>query len=244
MTKSYRFLPLFAAAMAAAQGGFSYTSSAGDVTLNARSGLVEIPAAGSSVYKFKLRTGVTARSRKDGIVISASEVTGELTSRGKDTVIRHAVATGGVRLVKTGSGSTNTITGARADYTDQGSSALVVMSGGVRITSNSSVKRQMWVITGPSGQAVLDPAARKGAGLRTVTMSGGARVDLTQPRGGNVTATGRQLTLDQAARTVTLSGGVTVKGSGASSFGTLQNAQRAVLRLNEKGEVVASEVSS
>ncbi len=238
-----RALPLLVASFAVAAGGFLYHDASGNMSLSAQSGSL---VSGASIYTFHLRGGVTASSRKDGLVITAMEVVGDALPAKQETHIRHAVATGGARVVKTSTSGTSTLSSMKADYTDRGRDALVVMTGGVRITSVLSAKRQSWVITGPSGEATLDPAGSKGKGLRSAIIDGGARVQLDQATGGSMVATGRRLVLDNSTKpaTLTLTGSVRVQGGSGTGFGSLQNAQRAVLRLNEKGEVVSTEVSS
>jgi hypothetical protein len=239
-----RLIPMFFATIATASGGFLYQDLAGNLSLSAQGGRLD-QAAGS--YKFDLRGGVHAASKKQGLTIQARQVTGEAAqvagSKQSETKIQHAIATGG-----------STLDSNRAEYTDRGADALVVMTGSVRVTNRDNHAHQTLVITGSSGQAILDPntKGKSDDGLRTAAMEGNVRVQIdgagksgTKPT--HITATGRRLVLDKLSSpaTLTLTGGVEVRGSGTSGFsGTLQRAERVVMQLNSKLEVIGTEISS
>jgi len=250
-----RLIPMFFATIATASGGFLYQDLAGNLSLSAQGGRLD-QAAGS--YKFDLRGGVHAASKKQGLTIQARQVTGEAAqvagSKQSETKIQHAIATGGAHVVKTVTTGGSTLDSNRAEYTDRGADALVVMTGSVRVTNRDNHAHQTLVITGSSGQAILDPntKGKSDDGLRTAAMEGNVRVQIdgagksgTKPT--HITATGRRLVLDKLSSpaTLTLTGGVEVRGSGTSGFsGTLQRAERVVMQLNSKLEVIGTEISS
>lgn len=243
--KLARILPMALITAALAGGAFTYEDANHDTTLRAQSAYVDMP--NGVLNNFKLRGGVTAASRTRKLTISANSVDGNLETKAKQTIIRHALATGSVHVVKVGQTGSSTITSSKADYTDRDTDALVVLTGGVRIISESGRGKSV-VISGPDGRAILDPPGvkRSANGLRTATMEGGVRVEVSQSNGGHLVATGRQLALDNLSKpaTVTLTGGVQVKGTSNSGFGTFQGASKAVLKLNDKGEVIGTQVSS
>jgi lipopolysaccharide export system protein LptA len=118
------------------------------------------------------------------------------------------------------------------------------LTGAVRIIDKTA--KGSTTITGHDGHATLDPNAKgSGSGLRTASLNGPVRIQAVQSKtsGGTITATGSRLELDSASHTVTLSGNVNVTGNQQSTLGELRGADRAVLVLNDQGQVASVRVS-
>ena len=228
------------ASLAFAANSFKYDD--GNAKLSGTSGRVSHPE-GSPNYDFELRGNVIADSKKEGLHITAQRVVGTAVPSGKETKIQKATATGGAHVVKTATTGVSTLTANQAVYQDRGNDALVTLTGSVVITSQDNAKHRSFNATGPNGTATLDPKAsgKSKSSLRTATLSGGVRVTMDDAKSpSQYVATGNRLVLDNmvSPATITLTGGVTVTGKGTLS------GERAVLRVNAKGEVVGFEVGS
>ncbi len=239
-------ISVFGVGLALAANTFTYRGANDGFELLSTSGrLSQLPGP---VYSFVLQGNVSATSAKQGLRITAQRVVGDAVPNGKETKIRTATATGGAHVVKTTNTGGSTLTASKAVYQDRGDNALVTLTGSVTITSIDNRKQRNFNASGPSGSAILDPSDKKDS-LRTATLSGGVRVTMNDSAAkgmGQIVATGDRLVYDNVSKpaTVTLSGGVNVKGTGNSPFGTFSGARRAVLKLNAKGEVVSTEVES
>jgi hypothetical protein len=230
------------AALAPAQQLFTYRDHTGTLTVHAKSGLVE-QVSTDKVHLVLKGNPVVVNSVADGLQIEAPSVVCDTNTRGA-AKIGKAVGTGGVHSIKRGATGTTDITSSSGTYTSGTQSARLDLRGAVRIISKT-VKGST-TITGHDGNAILANGAKgPGSGLRTASLLGPVRVESVQQntKGGTIVATGSRLLLDNAAHTVTLIGNVNVTGNQQSTLGELRGADRAVLVLNDRGQIASVRVS-
>lgn len=230
-------------ALALAQGRFTYKDPKGDLSVVASS--AKGVKLGANGLVFDVAGSVVLVSAKQGIRLQAAAVRGEtVQNASKQTELRRAVATGGVRLVKTGTGQNTDIQGWRADMNGD----VVQVSGPVTIRNVEPTKRETMVATGSSCTATLEPGSKgsKG-GIRSAILKGPVRVNIVQearPGEGatHVIATGSQMRVDNAGtgRIVVLTGNAKVSFQGAQKLGDM-SAGTITLLLNTKGEVIEAQ---
>lgn len=228
------------ASFAAAQQLFTYRDPHGDLSVRAKSGLVQ--QVSSQKLHLELRgSPVVLESRTDGLKISAPTLNCDATVA-KTTQLDRAVAGGGMRAVKTTSTGTTEITGRSATYSGGTQASSIKVSGSVTIRSTTGSR--VTVVTGSSGTAELTAGkTATGSGLRRASLAGPVKVEARQDNGSSLVATGSRLDLDNVAHTITLTGNVSVTGKGPSALGELRGADRATLLLNSNGEVSSVRVS-
>ncbi len=244
-------------ALAVAQGVFTYSDQAGSLSVKARSALVTPGPNGT--YKFVLKGQVTVDSKNQGLKMTAQQIDLDAVQNSQQKTrndIRKALATGGVVALKTTTTPrgrrTTQITGSRADYSTKGAEGTLIMRGPVTITDTDAAQSKNMVATGSSGVAnLVAGGASAKSPVRTATLQGSVRVVILQSAqaGGKrstIVATGSKLVLDNMSSppTLTLTGTVTMQGREPGSFGVVQNVNKAVLTLNENGEMTGFQVGS
>ena len=211
------------------QATFTYRDRTGDLTITAKGGLVEQPKAGQ--LKLTL-TGspVVLRSRSDGLELRAPRLVCNATSVGGKTNLKAATASGGLTVTRAGGTSTSS----SGTYTATEAGGQLDLRGNVRLVDRGQRNRDMMVVTGSNGTALLGDR-----GVERATLAGPVRATIVQQGGGTVVATGSRMMLNRAATpaTIVLAGNVSIKGSGQNTLGEIQGADRAVLTLNTAGEV-------
>lgn len=229
-------------AIAGAQGLFTYRDKSGSFNVRASSGLVEQTAA-DKMHLVLRGKPVVVNSIEDGLQIEAPSVVCDANTKGKSKIGK-AVGTGGVHAIKRGGGGTTDITASIGTYVSGGQTARLDLKGAVRVISKTA--KGSTTITGHDGFATLENGGKgPGNGLRTATLSGPVRIEAVQQNtnGGTIVATGSRLELNNATHTVTLSGNVNVTGNQKSTLGELRGADRAVLVLNDRGQIASVRVT-
>jgi hypothetical protein len=229
---------LVLAALGARQGVFTYADRAGNMSAHAKNAkALQLPGP---VYRFSLAGEVSVQSKSQGLQLRASKATINVrpTKVGGRNEIDSAVADGSVVIVRTSAAQVTTLQTNHATFARSGSAGTIDLSGSVTVTSKANGK--YIVVTGSNGKVLLDMTPGATRPMKEASLSGGVHTTLVQSDGSKLDATGQRLTLNNT--TATLSGHVAIKGVGASSLGTIQNVSRAVLNLNEKGEVTSFEV--
>jgi hypothetical protein len=229
------------AALASARQLFTYRDRSGAFRVSATSGLVEQTSA-DKLHLVLRGKPVIVNSANDGLQIEAPSVVCDTTTN--SSKISKVVGTNGVRATKRRSDGSTVITASSGAYSSGTQAARLELKGSVKIVSRTA--RGTTTITGHDGYAMLDNGGRgSGTGLRTASLTGPVRVESVQQNtnGGTIVATGSKLDLDNAARTVTLSGNVNVKGNQKSTLGELRGADRAVLVLNDRGQIASVRVT-
>jgi len=229
-------------ALASAQSIFTYRDKSGSLTVHALSGLVEQTSV-EKVHLVLKGKPVVVDSLQDGLQIQAPSVVCDANTKGAARIGK-AVGTGGVHAIKKSATGTTDITASSGTYNAAGQTARLDLTGATRIVSKTA--KGTTTITGSSGYALLENGAKgPGSGLKSAVLSGPVKIvsDQQNTSGGVITATGSHLELDNAAHTVTLSGKVNVTGNQKSTLGELRGADRAVLVLNDRGQIASVRVT-
>jgi hypothetical protein len=243
-------LALVAAASAVGFQGSRFKYSDGNLTLLAQSGRAVQSKTGD--YTFTVKGAVSISSKKEGFTMTTDRVVCEtVQSAGKQTELRHAVATGRVHLVKTVTSpagrQVTDITGSAADLRKVANGDVVNLEAPVRIQNSDQVNRKTMVATGSKAVATLAPGVQSSfsSGLRHATLSGPVRVTIVQApvkgRGAStLVATGNRmdLTYSGGEPVIVLTGNVSIHGEGDSRLGQFTGLRKATVHLNAKGEVV------
>jgi hypothetical protein len=212
-----------------AQSVFRYESPDRSIALQANGGAASV--LGQDRLKFELKGAVKVVSSKDDLGLDASSMTGVVRREGKGQVIENMVATGGVSMNQ---GSKVRLNCGSATVKRSGGQYDVQMRGGVTINSRGATTA---TVTGSSGQALLGQS-----GLVRAELSGGVRINMNQ-KSGNLIATGQRLDVSNQGRSIRLSGGVKVRGSGTGGggvpFGTLDNVSEVRIELDSKGQLAS-----
>jgi len=230
------------AALASARQLFTYRDNSGSFRVTASSGLVEQTST-NKVHLVLRGKPVVVNSVEDGLQIEAPSVVCDTTTSGKSRISK-VVGTGNIRAIKKTPNGSTTITASSGTYTSGTQAGRLDLKGSVRLVSASA--RSTTTVTGNGGYALLESGSRgAGSGLRSASLSGPVRIEAVQQNtnGGTIVATGSKLDLDNKARTVTLSGDVNVTGNQKSTLGQLRGADRAVLVLNERGQIASVRVT-
>ena len=242
MNRSLFIASICIAALAGAQSLFTYRDKSGSLTVRANSGLVEQTFTDKVHLVLKGRP-VVVSSIEDGLQIEAPSVVCDTTTKGK-AKIGKAVGTGGVHAIKKAAAGSTDITASSGTYTSGAQSARLDLKGAVRLINKTA--RGTTTITGHDGFATMDPNGKgAGSGLKTASLNGPVKIvaDQQNTQGGTITATGSHIDLDNAGHTVTLSGHVNVTGNQKSTLGELRGADRAVLVLNDRGQIASVRVT-
>ena len=232
------------AAIAAAQQLFTYKDRSGSMTVQAISGLVEQVSTNKMHLVLKGKP-VKMRNATDGVTIDAPSIVADANNSTKQTRIEKAVASGGsVTITKLAADGTTKITSGTATYYGGSSTSRATFTGRTIVISTTTKGKT--TITGHNGSATFQIGAKgNGGGLKTADLAGPVRVESVQQNtnGGTIVATGSRLQLDNLAHTVTLSGNVNVTGNQESTLGELRGADRAVLVLNDRGQIASVRVT-
>ena len=229
-------------ALASAQSIFTYRDKSGSLTVHALSGLVEQTSV-DKVHLVLHGKPVIVDSVQDGLQIQAPSVVCDANTKGTARIGK-AVGTGGVHAIKKAATGATDIIASSGTYTSGGQAARLDLAGATRIVSKTA--KGTTTITGSGGYALLANGAKgPGSGLKNAVLSGPVKVvsDQQNTNGGVITATGSRLELNNAAHTVTISGKVNVTGNQKSTLGELRGADRAVLVLNDRGQIASVRVS-
>jgi hypothetical protein len=238
------------AALALSQGVFKFSDATGNLTLQAKSATAT--QASNQTYRFSLSHGVVAESKSQGLQFQSDSLKAIAIPKNGSTgksVIRSAEAGGGVVVVKTVATGKTILRGSSAQYRSGSTEDGIDLAGPVSITNENTAKRQTLSAAGSRGHVSLVPGLTGKNPVRIATLRGSVTATIAQaPVKGHgpstVKASGEQMVLNNLSqpRTVTLTGSVKITGTGDNSF-TLQNVSKAVLRLNESGEVTGFEVA-
>ncbi|AIE85589.1 hypothetical protein [Fimbriimonas ginsengisoli] len=235
-------------AFAATQGRrFQYSD--GSMTVLSTSGRAELGRG--DAYHFFLKGAVSIASLAQGLTLTADTVTCDTAlGANKKTELRHAVATGGVHMVKTVTNKvgkqTTDITGTRADMQSAPNGSIVNLAGPVKIVSLDQVKRKTMTATGRSAVAVLEPGSKSSlsSGIRGATLQGPVHLVMVQSKAGTqgdstLVADADRMEMKNLGKVpqVVLIGHVSGHGEGASRVGRFSGMTRATIQLNAQGEV-------
>ncbi|HWA82567.1 MAG TPA: hypothetical protein VG820_03975 [Fimbriimonadaceae bacterium] len=199
---------------------------------------------GASAYHFVLTNPggmVHAISKKQKIEFLAPRMQVDaIAVLSKETnAIQSAMASGGIRAIRTGTGGRAEMTGSTALYSASAGKATLKIGGPVKLT-NTSAGGHGFTATGSSLVAELGPSRT----FETATLNGPVRLQIRQAEQAgqpalNLVVTASKLLLDETSKptTITLTGGVHINGVGSGM--TAESAlSRLVLRLDDQGEVV------
>jgi|GEM_PF-5274884 len=186
---------------------------------------------------------VYAASKKQGIELYAPHLSIDAisTNAKEANAIRHAAASGGVRVIRTAPTGRSEMTGSSGTYT-VASAAKLVLNGPVKLTDESAGSPS-FSATGSLLTANFENSASS-TPLKSAVLSGPVNVTIRQAAspgkpGSDVKLSAARLILDHNASppTMVLSGGVRVHGIGAAGS-TNMSFQEMVLTLNDRDEVV------
>lgn len=168
------------------------------------------------------------------------------------SMIQSAVATGHVRAIRSGSGTSaderTEINGNGATYGVSAGAGRLQFGGPVTIASENANQRRTLNASGQSAVVTLDPIPISGRDpLRTAILDGNVHIKVVQAAaegsaGGSYVADGDHLVLDNAnhPKTLTLTGNIHVTSSGAADA-DVTGATKIVVTLNDQGEMESVE---
>jgi lipopolysaccharide export system protein LptA len=200
-------------------------------------------------YNFRGRgSPIIARWQDEGVEIRANSIDGvaTLAEQGQLT-LASANISGNLRVTinrpssnpQSNQRQTIVLTSQSATY--DGRANQVRLSGGVRISGNDPGAQRTLDLSSQSAVVTLSPPGSRGDAVRTARLDGGVNGTVVIVQPGNQRANGKvsasQATYDAEKRTIVLSGNVRMDAEDASFLGQVQ-ASLAILRLNDRGEVV------
>lgn len=225
------------ATLAAAQTPL-YRDATGNVAVFATSGRVQIDKGHWVFDATSKGSPVHVMVRNQGVDFFADRVHGVIGTKGGQTQLDQATATGNVRFVKVGSGARSELLGAKAAYVASGTLAKLTATGGVRLTDSRG--KQSIVARAAKATATLSPGPRSVDPLRSATLEGSVvvdgrqRVSAAETKTLHVTALRMELDNTVNPAKLTLSGGVVATGS----FGRM-TLSTAILTIDDQGEIVS-----
>lgn len=205
--------------------------------------------------------GVLATSKSQGISLSAKKSARVITvpnalKKGQSD-IQDVLAKGGVVLTRKILSLTQyqitEVTGEELHFVNGPAEGTITLSGPVQIVNRDIALKRTLTATGDSGAAVLDTnATGKKNALQHAHLHGHVQIVVVQQKtkaetaDTSYTAKGDELIADYTVlpNTLTLVGHVTGFGSTESGHGDVEGATKAVILLNDKGEMTDIELTS
>lgn len=250
MKRRTLFCFVLASSLAVGQGIYRYSDKSENLQIVAPGG-VAWRALANDAFELTLSGGkskVTATSRTQGIQMTGGNIVATIgpdpAKKGQNRLQR-ARATGGTRTIKSANGQTSEIAGNTATYVAGVAESLLTLTGAVSLRNLDQQKRQSLAATGSSGIATLETGtqSKRSNGVRSATLAGPVRVTMIESgsRRATVVASANRMIYENTPGrpTITLTGNVKISGQGESNIGTFSNLSRAVLRLNDKNELVS-----
>jgi hypothetical protein len=251
MTKRIAILAAAMTTALALPQGLSYSSATGNIEVHGSGGRV-IQDLKAGVWRFDV-TGqgskVHAVIRDEGLEFFADRVQGVAVPDPKkpgSMNLKNATASGGVRVIKTATGTRTEMTGAVAKFAGSGKGGTLNLGGPVKLTNFSSANSQNLAASGSSAIATLAAGGKKDLPLKTATLLGPVVIDASErnSKGGvdTVHVTGSRLDIDNTVKPakLKLTGGVRMT---SPQYGHFTGSQ-IVMTVNERGEVVSVDLRS